>query len=81
MKGLIGRGIRLRPFTATSAKQLVPVANTPILFYGFYGREALATSDISEIGIVVGDTPNDPGGRGGRIPFIPGNRSEVGLIR
>ena len=59
MKGLIlsgGRGTRLRPITFTSAKQLVPIANKPILFYGI---EALAASGIHDIGIVVGDTKGE----------------------
>jgi glucose-1-phosphate thymidylyltransferase len=56
VKGLIlagGLGSRLRPLTHTSAKQLVPVANKPIMFYGL---EAMADAGIKQIGIVVGDT-------------------------
>jgi glucose-1-phosphate thymidylyltransferase len=53
LKGLIlagGEGTRLRPITHTSAKQLVPVANKPVLFYGI---EALIAAGIEEIGVIV----------------------------
>ncbi|MFD4028786.1 glucose-1-phosphate thymidylyltransferase [Streptomyces sp. NPDC058576] len=56
MKGLVlsgGSGTRLRPITHTSAKQLVPVANRPVLFYGL---ESIAEAGITEVGIVVGET-------------------------
>ena len=56
LKGLVlsgGAGTRLRPITHTSAKQLVPVANKPVLFYGL---EALRAAGVTDVGIVVGDT-------------------------
>src|SRR5918912_490077 len=49
-------GTRLRPITHTSAKQLVPVANKPVLFYGL---EAIAEAGVREVGIVVGDTADE----------------------
>jgi glucose-1-phosphate thymidylyltransferase len=56
MKALVlagGSGSRLRPITHTSAKQLVPVANKPVLFYGL---EAIRDAGITDVGIVVGET-------------------------
>ena len=56
MKALVlagGAGTRLRPITYTSAKQLLPVANKPVLFYGL---EAIADAGITDVGLVVGGT-------------------------
>lgn len=56
LRGLIlsgGKGSRLRPFTYSGAKQLVPIANKPVLFYAI---EDLVECGIRDVGIVVGDT-------------------------
>jgi glucose-1-phosphate thymidylyltransferase len=56
MKALVlagGAGTRLRPITHTQAKQLLPVANKPVLFYGL---EAIRDAGITDVGMVVGDT-------------------------
>lgn len=73
MKGLIlsgGAGTRLRPITHTSAKQLVPIANKPILFYGI---EAMAKAGIREIGIIVGSTREE-------IKSAVGDGSQFGVV-
>ncbi|MFD5840473.1 glucose-1-phosphate thymidylyltransferase [Streptomyces chartreusis] len=81
MKALVlsgGAGTRLRPITHTSAKQLVPVANKPVLFYGL---ESIAAAGITEVGVVVGDTAaeiQDAVGDGSKfgleITYIPQER-------
>lgn len=75
MKGVVlagGAGTRLRPITYAMAKQLVPVGNKPILFYGL---EDLAAADITEVGIVIspetGDEVRAAVGDGSRFGIRP----------
>ncbi|MGW5973870.1 glucose-1-phosphate thymidylyltransferase [Streptomyces sp. NPDC055186] len=78
MKALVlsgGSGTRLRPFTHTSPKQLVPVANKPVLYYVL---EDIARAGITEVGIVVGETANEirkavgsGGGFGLSVTYLP----------
>ncbi|CAL9628577.1 UTP--glucose-1-phosphate uridylyltransferase [Streptomyces sp. enrichment culture] len=72
MKALVlsgGAGTRLRPITHTSAKQLVPVANKAVLFYGL---ESIAAAGITDVGLVVGDTAEE-------IQEAVGDGSKFGL--
>ena len=73
LKGLIlsgGKGTRLRPITHTSAKQLVPVANKPVLFYGI---DAMAEAGIEEVGIIIAPET------GPEIEAAAGDGSRFGL--
>ncbi|MFF8991060.1 glucose-1-phosphate thymidylyltransferase [Streptomyces sp. NPDC014983] len=77
MKALVlagGTGSRLRPLTHTLAKQLIPLANKPVVRYGI---EAIVAAGVSEIGVVVGgaarglrDALGDGSGLGARLTYL-----------
>src|ERR1700747_967521 len=70
-----GAGTRLRPMTYTSAKQLLPVANKPVLFYGL---EAIRDAGITDVGVVdvycapaIKEAVGDGSAFGLRVTYIP----------
>ena len=77
MKGVVlagGKGSRLRPFTYSGAKQLVPIANTPVLHFPV---RQLVAAGITDIALVVGETASqvslamgDGSGFGARFTYI-----------
>src|SRR5213592_4143418 len=81
MKALVlsgGEGSRLRPITHTNAKQLIPIANKPVLFYAL---ESIAAAGITDVGIVVGHTSSeveaavgDGSAWGARVTYVQQDR-------
>ena len=83
MKAVIlagGKGTRLRPITHTFAKQLIPIANKPILFYGL---EAIARAGITDVGIILSaldeSAPNTPSNAGLEIQRAIGDGKALGI--
>jgi glucose-1-phosphate thymidylyltransferase len=72
MKALVlagGKGTRLRPFTYSMPKQLVPVANRSVLEHVLI---AIAEMGVTEIGMIVGDQAE-------RVRAVVGDGSALGL--
>ena len=79
MKALVlagGKGTRLRPITHTSAKQLVPVANKPIIYYGL---DSIRDAGIKEVGIIVAGPIDQEGSTAAEIHEAVGDGSRWGL--